>query len=707
MISIIKTLSIPTLLVFLAACQGGPSGASSQSISASTDSQSSSSAANLAPLANAGVPVTALVGEQLTLDGSMSVDADNGPTVLTYQWVQVSGPSVTIINAAAATATFTPIAAGSYTFQLTVFDGEASASESVTYTVDESPSRGIVIPGRVEAEDYSDYHDTTAGNEGGEYRQDDVDIQTVTDADGGYGIGWTRAGEWLSYEVDVASDDRFQLTLRMASNVAGPKTVDLHVDGTFAASFTLHEIAGWQAWRDVTVRGVALEAGAHTLALHLREGSVNINYLDVKPSSDDDAALSGAPLLPPRAITLEQHGPTATLPRAQRRAFDHTPLQATGYYAYAGDVLTFTYQYSGSAPDRAPKVVVHDITNEQGKYDSETFTSLAVGTTTITAERDGIIYYSVDNTPTNGLLQVSLASGGYPMPRFVYQQHNQADWLAMLSDYAHAPWVELISETALVNATMASAQAHVDDPHRLMGYYDWIIPAAHDQYGIKAGNAYPHAPTSHRYHFVELSPDTGYYMFSWYYRMTASPKAIPAYLNSIKISTDGWGMWHELGHQLQIRDFTWSGQTEVTVNLTSAYIQRLLGLPSRFETAGDYDTVFNYFNQTQKEFDSLGLFARAIMFWQLQLTFGDEFYRRVGKNYRDSQERPSTSEEKIQRFILETSRVAGYDLSPFFTMWGLAPSAATTSALASMNLTLLTDPIWQNRDTDVRYPLTL
>src|SRR5262245_20799614 len=60
----------------------------------------------------------------------------------------------------------------------------------------------VPLPARIEAEDFdagpngSAYFDTTAGNAGGEYRNTDVDIQSC--AEGGYNIGWSRAGEWLN-----------------------------------------------------------------------------------------------------------------------------------------------------------------------------------------------------------------------------------------------------------------------------------------------------------------------------------------------------------------------------------------------------------------------------------------------------------------------------------------------------------------------------
>ena len=59
------------------------------------------------------------------------------------------------------------------------------------------------VPGRIEAEDYRiggedvGYHDTTTGNQFGEYRDDDVDIGDTIDVGGGYSTGAIASGEWL------------------------------------------------------------------------------------------------------------------------------------------------------------------------------------------------------------------------------------------------------------------------------------------------------------------------------------------------------------------------------------------------------------------------------------------------------------------------------------------------------------------------------
>jgi leucyl aminopeptidase len=104
---------------------------------------------NLPPTANAGADQTVAAGATVTLSGGGS-DPDGGPSPLTYAWTQVAGPSVTITNAAQATASATLATAGAYTFRLTVGDGAATASDDVGVTA-QAPGGTAVFDNALQA----------------------------------------------------------------------------------------------------------------------------------------------------------------------------------------------------------------------------------------------------------------------------------------------------------------------------------------------------------------------------------------------------------------------------------------------------------------------------------------------------------------------------------------------------------------------------
>lgn len=129
------------------------------------------------------------------------------------------------------------------------------------------------LPGTVQAENYDkggdgvSYHDTTAGNSGGVYRTDNVDIKTTTDSSGAYNIKSVRAGEWLAYTVSVGAAGIYTLDIRIASTGTGG-TVHFTVDGSnVTGAIALPDTGGWSTWQTVTKTGVSLPAGTHVVKL--------------------------------------------------------------------------------------------------------------------------------------------------------------------------------------------------------------------------------------------------------------------------------------------------------------------------------------------------------------------------------------------------------------------------------------------------------
>jgi LPXTG-motif cell wall-anchored protein len=78
------------------------------------------SVVNREPVADAGIDQIGSKFNMITLNGTASTD-DDGDS-FTYDWVQLSGPSVTLNNPNIAKPTFTPSESGTYVFNLTVDD---------------------------------------------------------------------------------------------------------------------------------------------------------------------------------------------------------------------------------------------------------------------------------------------------------------------------------------------------------------------------------------------------------------------------------------------------------------------------------------------------------------------------------------------------------------------------------------------------------
>jgi carbohydrate binding protein with CBM6 domain/parallel beta helix pectate lyase-like protein len=142
----------------------------------------------------------------------------------------------------------------------------SASSDTTPYT-----GTPVAVPNRVPFENYDiggegvAYHDTTAGNTGGAYRTNNVDIQKTSDSNGSYNVGWVAAGEWLKYTIAVPASGTYALDLRVAQEGSGG-SFRVEVDGVDKTGpITAPNTGGWQAWQTMTRTGISLNAGTHVV----------------------------------------------------------------------------------------------------------------------------------------------------------------------------------------------------------------------------------------------------------------------------------------------------------------------------------------------------------------------------------------------------------------------------------------------------------
>lgn len=191
--------------------------------------------------------------------------------------------------------------------------GAASAEVSAASTT--AAVTGASVPGQIEAEDYDaggegvGYHDTDPANLGGAYRNDGVDIETTTD--GGYDVGWTHAGEWLDYTINVTSAGSYALDVRVASALSGG-AFHVEVDGAnVTGAMSLPNTGGWQNWTTLTTN-ISLPSGKHVLRLVMDASpngfTGNFNWLKLRQlSTPTSTPFSGTPVSIPGTVQAENY----------------------------------------------------------------------------------------------------------------------------------------------------------------------------------------------------------------------------------------------------------------------------------------------------------------------------------------------------------------------------------------------------------------
>jgi PKD repeat protein len=145
-------------------------------------------------------------------------------------------------------------------------------------------------PTRIEAENFDvagegvAYHETTLQNNGGLYREDAVDIYATVDEDGGHGVSWIVAGEWLEYTIQVDFPGEYRLRARTARGASGNRTIRFLVDGQDkTGNLVVPRTANWNTYATVESGTFELPAGTHILRADMTSADFNLNWIEIVP----------------------------------------------------------------------------------------------------------------------------------------------------------------------------------------------------------------------------------------------------------------------------------------------------------------------------------------------------------------------------------------------------------------------------------------
>jgi glycosyl hydrolase family 64 (putative beta-1,3-glucanase)/carbohydrate binding protein with CBM6 domain len=130
------------------------------------------------------------------------------------------------------------------------------------------------VPGTVLAANYDTggqgvgYNVTSVNGTANSYRSDGVDLEACTDTGCGDDIGWTAAGQWFNYTVNVATAGTYSVAIRVASPYG--LTDALHIANSAGTNLTgavaVPDTGGYQDWATVTA-SLTLPAGVQTLTV--------------------------------------------------------------------------------------------------------------------------------------------------------------------------------------------------------------------------------------------------------------------------------------------------------------------------------------------------------------------------------------------------------------------------------------------------------
>ena len=150
----------------------------------------------------------------------------------------------------------------------------------------------ISIPGTLEAENYDvggqdvSYYDTDDTTQGKVYREDGVDVVSTTDS---YAVGYTVAGEWLEYTVNVAKAGAYAFEATVASG-SKSSSFQLFLDSAAITDTVKVDSASWTTYSAVSGTTKTLAAGTHVLKIAITGSYVNIDKITFSDGTTHIAA---------------------------------------------------------------------------------------------------------------------------------------------------------------------------------------------------------------------------------------------------------------------------------------------------------------------------------------------------------------------------------------------------------------------------------
>lgn len=392
------------------------------------------------------------------------------------------------------------------------------------------------------------------------------------------------------------------------------------------------------------------------------------------------------------------------MPRITRRiTLDAIPgWRSTGLYAAPGEPLTVRViagAPAGSAIQIGAWRDPQDFDDRVRMPKAIFRTALNADQTTLASPIGGPIYLDLDPETARAGLTVEI-SGAVEMPRFRLGHTTVEEWQSRLRSLPVA-WAELESDE-LVFTIPASAVRELDRPDLVMDHWNKVHEAMQEM----EPRSPRHWPDRQQRYVAEKRLSWGYmYCPSdgpLVIPMTAADEMVALANFDAEGENQLWGHYHEMGHSHQNPMWTFSGTGEVTVNIfTVLALHTVNGYPldnaaMRTEPGRAFATMVKH-AQDGAPFDKwkrdpfLALQTYALL-WQ---EFGWEAFRTAFRAYDDLApgERPSTDDEKRDRFAITMSRVVERNLAPYFTAWGIPISGAVEEAVGDL-------PVWMPEGWD-------
>lgn len=123
------------------------------------------------------------------------------------------------------------------------------------------------LPGKIEAEDY----DVSS----------DIRTEDTGDIDGVSNVSYIDDGDYLDYNVNVASAGNFVFSFRVANSWGNGNIQIKNASGNILGNVDVPQTGGWQTYTNISTT-VPLSAGSQVIRIYANRGSFNFNWFEAK-----------------------------------------------------------------------------------------------------------------------------------------------------------------------------------------------------------------------------------------------------------------------------------------------------------------------------------------------------------------------------------------------------------------------------------------
>lgn len=295
----------------------------------------------------------------------------------------------------------------------------------------------------------------------------------------------------------------------------------------------------------------------------------------------------------------------------------------------------------------------------------------------------------VSDASVNKTITVEVANA-VQAPYFKSGVTTEAEWLARRT--IGAPYAEIEGDLAIIHVpTSEISTVSYADIQNVAAYYTQMVRYHNALSGLRDDAALPHQSPQGKHRHVEDIQITAGWGHSGFPAMYYNAWQIGVPEVSVYRS-DGWGVYHELGHNYQMG--AWSGVYggETTVNLWSLYAQEAFFGNSRIVDENSYAKAIAILNDNTKpnKWASAGPFEQLVFLDQIRLAFPQqnwELWAQLMRRYREmsntEHDALNTDQKRRDKFLTILCDLTNSNLTPHFDQWTIAISASAKTYCAA------------------------